>query len=41
LERAEKHLTNRWKPTASRRDAPVYIMKTRPLQSTLAAASGG
>ncbi len=28
-------------PTAGRSDVSVYFMKTRPLQFTLAAASGG
>jgi len=28
-------------PTAGRRTAPFYIMKTRVLQATLAVASGG
>jgi hypothetical protein len=33
-----------WKtmqPTAGRSDTSLYFMKARPLQSTLAAASGG
>jgi len=28
-------------PTTSRRTASLYVMKTRPLQPTLALASGG
>src|SRR5712691_5478254 len=34
-------LTMRCQPTAGRRTASLHIMKTRPLQATLAPASGG
>src|SRR6266487_7212195 len=35
------HKTTFPQPTAGRSDVPLHIMKTRPLQATLAVASGG
>jgi hypothetical protein len=34
-------LNQAMQPTAGRSDAPVYLVKTRPLHFTLALASGG
>ena len=36
----EKMPNQAMQPTAGHRDAPLHIMKTRPLQATLALASG-